>query len=180
MKYNAKEMIDELVQITQFNIKKAQDLISLPLDQLNQKQNETSWSALECLEHLNRYGDFYIPEIRNKMSSSKHENEAVFKSNFLGNYFSNAMKHKEKLNNMKTFKSMNPLGSELDKTVIDRFLDQQKMKLDLLEKARSKSLTRIKTGITISSLIKLRLGDTFRVVIFHNDRHMRQAWRAIA
>ena len=36
-----------------------------------------------------------------------------------------------------------------------------------------------KTAISISKLIKLRLGDTFRVLIYHNERHIKQAERAI-
>ena len=37
------------------------------------------------------------------------------------------------------------------------------------------NLTKVKTSITISNWIKLRLGDTFRFVIHHNLRHVVQA-----
>jgi uncharacterized protein (DUF2249 family) len=50
--------------------------------------------------------------------------------------------------------------------------------LELLEIARSKNLNRIRTSISISKLIKLKLGDTLRVVIYHNGRHLQQALRA--
>jgi hypothetical protein len=51
--------------------------------------------------------------------------------------------------------------------------------LELLEAARTVDLTRTKTGISITNLIKLRLGDTLRVVVYHNWRHIEQAQRAI-
>lgn len=82
---------------------------------------------------------------------------------------------KEKLNKMKTFQSMNPAGSQLGTEVLEKFLKQQEELLALLEKAKTVDLAKTKTAISISKLIKLRLGDTFRVVIYHNYRHIVQA-----
>ena len=56
-----------------------------------------------------------------------------------------------------------------------RLVNQQKRMLDLLDQSRKVNLNKIKTGITIANWIKLRLGDTFRVVIYHNQRHIVQA-----
>lgn len=80
---------------------------------------------------------------------------------------------------MNTFKEMNPFEKNLDQSVIDKFIKQQKELLDLLKLAESKNLTKIRTRISISKWIKLRLGDTFRVVIYHNFRHIKQAEKAI-
>lgn len=80
---------------------------------------------------------------------------------------------------MNTFKEMNPFEKKLDQSVIDKFIKQQKELLDLLKSAESKNLTKIKTRISISKWIKLRLGDTFRVIIYHNFRHIKQAEKAI-
>jgi len=76
---------------------------------------------------------------------------------------------------MKTFKSMNPIHSQLSLEVITKFLDQQKQLLQLLTRAQQVDLKRVKTSISISKWIKLRLGDTLRVVVYHNQRHMKQA-----
>lgn len=78
---------------------------------------------------------------------------------------------------MKTFQNMNPLNSKLDKKVIDEFINQQESLLRLLEESRKVSLNKTRTAISISKLIKLKLGDTFRFVIYHNQRHMVQAQR---
>src|SRR5690606_40886810 len=102
----------------------------------------------------------------------------TFKSSWLGNYVAKSMLPKEKLNKMKTFKSMDPAGSDLNKNVLNRFIAQQNTLLDLLEAARKVSLTKTKTGISITPWLKLRLGDTFRVVIYHNLRHVLQAEKA--
>lgn len=82
---------------------------------------------------------------------------------------------KEKLNKMKTFKDKNPIGSKLDKKTIERFISQQEQILNLLDKSREIDLNKTKTAISITNLIKLKIGDTFRVVIYHNERHLEQA-----
>lgn len=185
MKFKSEHLISELVELTRQNLNVAENLSQMKVEILNAKTSPDSWSALECIEHLNRYGDFYIPEIttRIKQRKLKEKNTGsiksdLFKSGKLGNYFSNTMKFKENLNAMKTLKSMNPAGSNLAVGVVDKFIDQQKSILDLLNSARDISLTRTKTSISISKLIKLRLGDTFRVVIYHNERHLIQATKA--
>lgn len=68
--------------------------------------------------------------------------------------------------------------AKLTKEVLTVFLNQQQTMLKLLNQARSISLNKTKTSISISKLIKLKLGDTFRVVIYHNQRHLMQAFKA--
>ncbi len=84
-----------------------------------------------------------------------------------------------KLKKMKTFKSMNPIYSKIDQKVIDVFIAQQNQLLELLKAAQNISLNKTKTAISISKLIKLKLGDTFRFVIYHNQRHILQAKKVI-
>ncbi|MDA7803383.1 DinB family protein [Crocinitomix sp.] len=81
---------------------------------------------------------------------------------------------------MKTFKEMNANGNILTNKALDQFLTDQEQLLELLDAASALNLTKIKTAISISKLIKLRLGDTFRVVVYHNQRHLEQAKRAIS
>lgn len=181
MKGNAELLITDLIDRTEQIIlrveawKNYSDLI------LNGRPSSDSWSAMECLEHLNRYGDFYIPEISERMQNSVKDREASkFTSSMLGEYFAKSMLPKEKLNKMKTFKSMNPSLSGIRPEVKTEFIDQQRRLLKLLDRAKEVDLTRTKTSISISKWIKLRLGDTLRVVVYHNERHIVQAEKAIA
>jgi hypothetical protein len=68
-----------------------------------------------------------------------------------------------------------PVASELSVTTIDRFLKQQDHLLRLLEIARKVNLTKTKAAISISKLIRLRLGDTLRFYVYHIERHVAQA-----
>ena len=65
-------------------------------------------------------------------------------------------------------------GSQLNKQVLTEFLEQQNQMIDLLEHARNLSLNKTKCAITISKWIKLKLGDTFRFIIYHHQRHIVQ------
>lgn len=180
MKIRSEELIQDLIERTRQNINRAELLRTKTDNALNYKLAPQSWSVLECLKHLNLYGRFYLPEIAKHINESTYPKETNFKSGILGNYFANSLLPKEKINKMNTFKRMNPLNSKLDRSVIDEFLEQQIQMLELLDKARHISLNKTKTGISISRWIKLKLGDTFRVVIYHNQRHMEQAERALA
>lgn len=173
------DLIQNLIERTQKNIKAVDRFNQLSEEALNWRKTPDSWSVLECIEHLNRYGDFYIPEIKHRIVTTKHSNIAYFKSSWLGEYFAQSMLPKAHLNTMKTFKSMNPIGSHLTNNVLTTFLEQQQQLLDLLEQAKHVNLRKTKTGISISKWIKLRLGDTFRVIIYHNERHIIQAQNVI-
>ena len=172
---NSEVLIDELLAVTQSNLKEAQGFQNLSDRQLKWKPSDDRWNILECIEHLNRYGEFYIPEIQRQIQSSRFAKSSQFKSGFLGNYFVKMILPNEKSKKMKTFPSMNPIDSDLDRRVLDTFIEQQESLMELLAKARDTDLTKVKTSISISKWLRLRLGDTLRVVIYHNLRHILQA-----
>tara|TARA_B110000046_G_C12978413_1_gene392211 strand:+ start:867 stop:1439 length:573 start_codon:yes stop_codon:yes gene_type:complete len=181
MKLTNQELIDDLVQRTIANVLAAEKLQTLSVEELNKKPLTDSWSALECIEHLNHYGQFYLPEIKKQfLTSPQVEPSTIFKSGMIGNYFAKSLLPKEDLNKMKTFKNINPSGSELEIAVLDTFIAQQKEMLEILDRSLTLNLKKTKTAVSISSVIKLRLGDTLRVVIYHNGRHMVQANKAVA
>lgn len=170
----AEKLIQLLLEETRQIINQAEKIKTCDMQILTWRENAISWNILECLEHLNLYGAFYLPEIENRIQNSTTTTDAEFKSGILGNYFAKTMLPKKKLNKMKTFKNKNPLNAQLDKSVIDKFIHQQIKLLELLNQSRSVSLNKVKTNISISNLIKLRLGDTFRFFINHIIRHLNQ------
>jgi hypothetical protein len=170
----SENLIQLLLEQTRQIINQVEKLKTFDLHTLTWRENETSWSILECLEHLNLYGDFYLPEIESKIKNSTTQADLEFKSGMLGSYFAKSMLPKEKLNKMKTFKDKNPLNANLDISVIDKFINQQIKLLDLLNQSRNVSLNKVKIQTSISSLIKLKLGDAFQFLINHIIRHLNQ------
>jgi hypothetical protein len=63
--------------------------------------------------------------------------------------------------------------------VLEEFLRQEYLLLSLLNKGRNVNLEKIKIPISISRFIKIRLGDTFRFLIAHHQRHFIQIQNTI-
>ena len=170
----SEKLISDIQNSTNECISSAEKLKSKTEEELNWKQNSETWSILECLEHLNLYAKFYLPEIENAIQNAKSKPQEEFKSGFWGNYFAKSMLPKEKLNKMKTAKDKNPVNSKLGREVISKFISQQNEFLNLLDNSKNVDLNKEKTKISISNLVKLKLGDTFRFLNNHTFRHLKQ------
>ena len=174
---HSEKLTQSFLEQTRQTIKKVEILETLDLNTLTWKENKISWSILECLEHLNLYGEFYLPQIENKIKNTNTKSETDFNSGILGNYFAKSMLPKKGLNKMKTFKNKNPINADLDKAVIQKFILQQMKLLNLLNQSRNVSLNKVKIQTSISSFINLKLGDTFQFLINHIVRHLNQIER---
>lgn len=173
----SEQLISSLIEQNKQIISQVEKLKTYDLNTLTWKINSNSWSMLECLEHLNLYGEFYLPQIENKINVSITKPDYEFKSGILGAYFAKSMLPKEKLSKMKTFKDKNPLNVNLNASVIDKFINQQIKLTELLNNSKKVSLNQIKIETSLTKLIKLKLGDTFQFFINHIIRHLHQIER---
>jgi uncharacterized damage-inducible protein DinB len=139
---------------------------------------EGKWSIVQVLEHLNSYCRYYLPAIEKALTEKPTSSLAWFSSGFWGDYFTRSMKPKnvyEITNKMKTAKAHNfPNSLNID-TVLNEFMEHQDKLLRLLDMARHVDLSAVHVPVTVTKIIKLRLGDAFRYVIAHEQRHMIQA-----
>jgi hypothetical protein len=175
MKVNQKELISELNNLTDKAIGSVNQFKNLTLVQLNYKHSQNSWSVLECIEHLNLYGKFYLPEIEKVILLAQNvESNNNYKSSLLGDFFVNSIKAENK-KKMKATLMMTPQGSELSYTSLDMFLKQLERLSYILKKCENKDLIKVKTSISLTKFLKLRLGDTLRFLVYHNERHILQA-----
>lgn len=169
-------IIAELENHVSSLMSQANALRDTPKDKLNARPEPTSWSILECLEHMNRYSEFYIPEIRKKIKKAKASDVNTFNPGWLGNKSAMSMlpEDTEVQNKMKTFKSKNPsLDHGVRSNALEQFIKDQKELLNLLNKAKYVNLGKVKTKTTLP-LIKFKLGDTLRFYIYHEVRHALQ------
>ncbi len=175
---NKSELLHEMEQLVLSQMNYAEQLIQKEEQILTHRPQENSWNALECIEHLNLYAQFYIPEIKKRLSAAKRSDKTTFQPGWLGDKMVKSCMPDAK-SKMKTFKAMNTLNVKVSKQVLADFIAHQKEFLQLLKEAQMVDLSKVKTSISISSLIKLRLGDVFRFVVYHQERHRLQAERAI-
>ena len=169
------ELILDLIERTRININQVEKLKQLPIEVLNKRTLDKSWTILECIEHLNRYSDFYNPELNQQIQLAQNNSSIIFKSGLLGNYFINSIDPDKKNKKMKTLAAMNPLGSNLSINVLEKFLLEQHELLNILKKSKVVDINKTKIKTSISKHIKLKLGDTLSFIVLHNQRHILQA-----
>jgi hypothetical protein len=123
------------------------------------------------------YSDYYLPILEKNIESDNVISSVMFKSGLLGNYFANLMiDNNGKIKKMKAPKDKTPvLADIISKQPLDLFIKNQERFKKILVGAKKVDLTKIKIPISLTKLIRLRLGDVLRFVSYHNVRHIHQA-----
>jgi uncharacterized damage-inducible protein DinB len=134
------------------------------------------WSVVQVLEHLNSYDGYYLPAIETSFSANKPA-RTYFSPGWLGHYFTQLMLPKENgqlKSRMKSPKNHRPSSHPDVVPVLSVFLQNQRRLLALLEEAKTKDLGAIRIPISLTKLVKLKLGDIFCFLIAHQQRHFLQ------
>lgn len=177
-RFKTDELIDSLKRDVQ-RLLECTIVLKQESDMLLQQPAPDKWSVAQIIEHLNGYGKYYLPHISKVLTlHPQMQRQAWFNPGFLGNYFTNALKPKSVLevkNKMKAMKNHIPDNNLQPNEVINEFVRQQQQLLELLEQGRMSDLNALRVPVSISKMIKLKLGDTFRFVIAHEQRHFIQA-----
>jgi uncharacterized damage-inducible protein DinB len=139
------------------------------------------WSIAQCLDHLNSYGHFYLPQIQSGLARATGKPaSATFQSTWLGSYFTRSMDPQTGKKKYKALKGHIPLANLDAAVVVAGFIQQQETLLTYLAQCRQADLNAIKVPLSLSRWIKLRLGDVLQFLIAHNERHVQQADRNLA
>jgi hypothetical protein len=181
-KFKSEELIDQLESDVRQIIAAADHLRQADPVKLSYTTEEGKWSVAQVLEHLNMYSRHYLPLIEKSVVHITKDTNAWFIPGVWGNYFTRMIMPKnvyEIKNRMKTAKSFTPEKSVNVENVFNEFVRHQEKFLQLLEVARRRNLSTVRIPTAISSLIRLKLGDMFRFLVAHEQRHMIQARNAI-
>lgn len=150
---------------------------------LVQQPGTGRWSVAQVIEHLNSYGRYYLPLMENALKAYQGPANKNFKPGWLGDYFTKSMLPKEDgrvANKMKAPKDHRPSPDIDSHTVLKDFLQQQQQLLQLLQQAGRSDLNKIRIPISIATFIRIKLGDTFRFLIAHQQRHFVQVANTLA
>ncbi|MEH0154565.1 DinB family protein [Limibacter armeniacum] len=180
MKFNTQELIKELsTAIISQQQWMEREIQTLSEEELNWKAAPDSWSILECVEHLNRYAEFYLDKFEAKTKCGEETKSDVYQSGWLGNYFANSMLPKEGkvTNRMKTFSDKNPSGSNLTKKVLEVHQRDQERLVEILNDSSHLDFGKNRIPTTLGSWMKLKYGDALRFIINHIVRHYVQLHR---
>jgi len=181
------DLLHDLAAITENNRNAVESHISnLSKEQLYWKTDNASWSVIEILAHLNEYATYYNEVLNKRIEKTRfRESRQVFISSPLGRSawssmkLGNARNVKRKLRAPRLYNPAINNGISLEHSVT-RFIEFQTELLEILRKAANVSLRKVRIPISVSKLIRLRLGDALMFVIYHNERHIQQALNVIA
>jgi hypothetical protein len=183
---NANELIDNLIDDTHYLIKQVEEnILPLPKEVINFKTSEETWSILECIEHINIANKHYHDQIGAKLRDQNTTPKETYSGGALGNYFTKMMKPKEdktipgKMKTISKFYPVISLQSGTPYQVIESFLKDQQRLLGLLDKAKSANLAKIKIKSALGAWLMFKLGDAFRFMIAHSERHVLQAMNTL-
>jgi uncharacterized damage-inducible protein DinB len=173
------QLIDGLSSDVREIILRAEKLKRLTKEQLNRKREDGGWSVGQVLDHLNIYSAFYLPVMTKAQQEHSHSTEPVFRSGWLGNYFTKLMKPAKDgsiASRMKSPRNARPAKEDYSHDVLEQFIEDQHTLLELLQFSAGADL-RSRVPISLSPLIRLKLGDTLRFVVAHEQRHFGQIER---
>ena len=175
------ELFLETENITKNNLDFIKKNVSKLSDiQIKWKPNEQSWSVIEIFAHLNEYAAFYHPVFTKKISSTRfREPRQNFISSPLGKSAWKSMQLGQLKNIKRKFNAARNYNPIFNKDLvkgddISIFETFQNELLQILESAKSVNIQRAKVPTSISKFVRLRLGDAFLFVIYHNQRHVQQ------
>lgn len=171
------ELLSSLEQEVEKHLAEAVGVFqNLPEETLLKPAPDGGWSMAQCMAHLNSYGRFYLPAITYAVNhpAGNAANEK-FKSGWVGNYFTQTMQPGNAAKKYKSPKEHSPARSLDARAVVAEFILQQEQLTDCLRKAKAVDINATRVPVSISKWIRLKLGDTFRFLIAHNERHLLQA-----
>lgn len=176
-----KQLIEDVRLITMNNLELIRKKISfLNEDQKSWKINQSSWSINEIFAHMNDYAKFYHSTFLERIEKTRfREPNSIFMSSPLGRSAWKSMKLGNAKNVKRKFKSPKANNPSIDISLLtgNEVTDFEKGQVELLsiiEKATTVNLRKVKVPISISKLIRFRLGDALMFVVFHNERHIQQ------
>lgn len=176
------DLLEKLKADTRQVILQTNQLLQQDPDMLLHQPAEGKWSIAQIIEHLNSYGRYYLPLIRRTINNGAYSASSAYTPGWLGDYFTRLMLPKstgEITNKMKAPKGHRPKSDLDSKAVLEEFLEQQQLLLELLTDAEKTHLGKVRIPISLSRFIRLKLGDTFRFIIAHHQRHFVQANKTV-
>ncbi len=170
----------ELIAIQHDTLRFGDSLTAQTPAALNARPAEKAWSALECLEHLDRYADHYLPLLEAKAVLAKTRTKGTYKPGLIGKRFALALHPALRKKTLRSPKRMNTLGAPLDaEAVVVAFRQNQQAYLRVLERLEGRDLHGNRIPVSAFPIVKLSLGDMLHTLVWHNARHVLQAGEAV-
>ena len=165
------------------------EFMPLSVEQLRWKpiadRPSPGWSIVECLQHLNLAERYYIRNLQHKVATlglvQTQPADQLLESDWVGKAMLYIVDPQVKMKVPAPGIIRPRPAIDLDPAaVLEQFNELQTLLHSLLDKAVYLDWNQEKVASLFGQWLKIRLGDTFRMLVAHTERHLNQALRAKA
>ncbi len=182
MKLNKTEVSQQVLhEITEAN-EQVRRLQQQPIEALRYRPRPDAWSALDCVEHMNLFYDDYLPRVETAVQGGGLSTRKTYSPGFFGKMMINSLRPQQGKRRMKikTFKKMTPTTDDKPaEPMFAAFFKHHAQLEELLAQAAPLNWNRVKVASAIGPILRFKLGDCFRIMLAHTERHLLQAQEAI-
>lgn len=151
----------------------------LSKDQLNWKPAPDRWSVAQCFDHLITTNVAYFPVLESIAKGEKRTTlverlpilPKLWAKLFIKSLDPNATRK------LKAPASFQPSASDLSESIINDFVDHQRIVAESMDKTKQLNLERVVITSPAAPVVTYSLMDAFRILVIHEQRHFQQAKR---
>jgi hypothetical protein len=185
-RFDKKEFLDKLNEENKELLKNIESkLMPLSKEKLNYKPSKKAWSINEIFQHLILAETLYLKQIREIRENWKDSTRTSYQSTVFGDFFTGLMEPKadKKAYKIPAPKLLDPANKRdwKDKDpheVIISYMKIHEEIRDAIKEGKIKDIEGVKLRTAVP-LMKLQIGDAFRVITEHAKRHYLQALKNI-
>ena len=180
---DTRTLIEGLQATVREQQRRIEELGALPLGALEQRPGTKAWSALEITEHLNILSGHYVRRLRRAYSGNRVTSSGTFIPGYWGEKLTTAMRPLKDgtiPGPMRTLWFFEPKAAQAKGKQSLRDLQVLLAEQDqLLDKAVVRGMEGPLITSTLGPILRFRMGDAFRFMIAHQERHFLQIERAL-
>lgn len=171
------ECIDRIQQVSEDAMFAFENLNEM---QLNWKPNADSWSVGQCLDHLIVSNRLYFPIFDSILNGTKKKTfweRLPFMPKVWGNAIVKALAPSNK-DKTKTFPVFEPSQSQIPTAILSNFVKNNEQLIQYFQRLDGADHNIIITS-PVAKFVTYSLGNTFKLLTNHEERHFLQAKRVM-
>ena len=147
-------------------------------EQLLWKPNDDTWCVAQIVEHMRNLNDKYLIGVSEVIRERRHKETTPqeYSPNGIGRRVIQAVGPDGNAN-LPVPKKFRPQMDSLPRDVTTLFLDQLAAVDEIINESVGVNLRKSKVSSPVSRMLRFQLGDVFKIILVHNDRHLRQVDR---
>jgi hypothetical protein len=151
---------------------------TLTTEQLNWRPNPAAWSVGQCLEHLCVANEVYCRAMSPALAGRPHAPVQEITPGWFGRWFiRNYIEPSPTTRRAPAPKKIRPTATQVDSSVLDRFLASNRTARELVRRAARYDVNRVRFPNPFVPMIRFTVGTGLEILTKHERRHLLQAER---